>query len=71
MRAEKIYQQMFGEININRDDIARLYKDTPGLDRGNVKIFLQIGIDGVSVGSVVIQLRYDVVPRYKTEYLRK
>ena len=62
--AENIYQQMFGEINIDRADITRLYTDTPGLSRGNVQVFLQIGLNGVNIGRIEIQLRYDVVPRY-------
>ena len=62
--AENIYQQMFGEININRADITRLYTDTPGLSRGNVQVFLQIGLNGANIGRIEIQLRYDVVPRY-------
>ena len=63
-QAENIHLEMFGELNISREDITRLYQLTPGLDRGNVKVFLQIGLDGVDVGKVVIELRFDVVPRY-------
>ena len=63
-QAENIHQEMFGEVAISREDITRLYNNTPGLNRGNVKVFLQIGLDGVDIGKVVIQLRYDVVPRW-------
>ena len=66
--AENIYQQMFGDINISREDINRLYTSTPGLSRGNVEVFLQIGLNGVNIGRIEIQLRYDVVPRYILRY---
>ena len=61
--AENIYKEMFGEVDISRKDVLRLYTNTPGLDRGNVNVFLQIGLDGVDIGRVVIQLRFDLVPR--------
>ena len=61
--AENIYREMFGEVDISRKDVLRLYTNTPGLDRGNVNVFLQIGLDGVDIGRVVIQLRFDLVPR--------
>ena len=62
--AENIYQQMFGEININQADLTRLYTNTPGLSRGNVEVFLQIGLNGMNIGRIEIRLRFDVVPRY-------
>ena len=62
--AESLYLQMFGDINISKADITQLYTTTPGLPRGNVKVFLQIGCNGVNIGRIEIQLRYDVVPKY-------
>ena len=61
--AENIYQQMFGEIIINQADLTRLYTITPGLSRGNVEVFLEIGLNGINIGRIEIQLRFDVVPR--------
>ena len=50
--------------DISEDDLLRLYNVTSDQDRNDVRVFLELEADGELLGSIVIKLRMDIVPKY-------
>ena len=69
--AKSEYMEMSGTKNadISEDDLLRLYNVTSDQDRNDVRVFLELEADGELLGSIVIKLRMDIVPKTCENFL--